>query len=158
VTIGGPVVIILVAVLGAPVGRWYAAGGWNLFLGLVIAFHFTFVAVGLMLSLAYRGIGSVVIGLRAVFVGAFFASSMIAGFAQGFLVFLAIPLDWSAPFGNLTSLGPIVALSLWAYILHLIVLIGYRIALVADAPKTPPAWRTHKIHFTFTALQRRVFL
>lgn len=122
-----------VASLGPTIGPLYAAGGWRVVLGVVIAFHVTFLAIGLLLTFAYLGVGLVSIQVWPVLIGSFGAAAFIAGFAQGFLVFLSIPIDWSAPFGGLPVIGTMVALLLWLYGLHFIVLFGYRVALVADA-------------------------
>jgi membrane protein len=56
----------------------------------------------------------------------------MSGFLQGFLLFLAIPVEWSLPFGGLPVFGAVTALAFWLYLLHLIVLVGYRLALVLD--------------------------
>ncbi len=57
---------------------------------------------------------------------------MLAGFLQGFVLFLAIPVAWSAPFGGLPIIGAVSALALWLYLLHLLVLAGYRVTVVLD--------------------------
>jgi membrane protein len=137
VAVGGPLLVIVIVSLGTTIGPLYARGGWRLVLGVIIAFHVMFVMIGALLVFVYGGVGSVAIGRRALLVGAFGAASFIAGFAQGFLVFLAIPIDWSAPFGGLPVVGSVVALVLWLYAMHLLVLVGYRVALVADTASAP---------------------
>ena len=62
---------------------------------------------------------------------------MIAGFLQGFLLFLAIPVDWSLPFGGLPVFGAVAALALWLYLIHVLVLVGYRLTLTLDAHWRP---------------------
>lgn len=52
---------------------------------------------------------------------------MLAGFVQGFVVFLALPLDISRPFGGYRPVGAMVAVGLWLWVLHLIVLVGYEL-------------------------------
>ena len=130
--LAGPVLVGLIALLAPTVGPLYAAGGWRLLLGIAIAFHFTFVAIGGLLTFVYGHVGSASISRRATLIGAFGAASMIAGFAQGFLVFLAIPVDWAELFGGLSAVGTFTALALWLYAMHLLVLVGYRLALVTD--------------------------
>lgn len=44
---------------------------------------------------------------------------------QGFVLFLAIPVDLGLPFGGFRSIGATVAVGLWLYLLHVIVLVGY---------------------------------
>ena len=38
------------------------------------------------------------------------------------MLFLALPLDLGAPFGGLTVVGGVVAIGLWLFLLHLVVL------------------------------------
>lgn len=132
VSAAGPVLVLFTVYLAPTVGPLYGAGGGRLVLGVLIAFHFTFLAVGTLLVLVYRGVGSVAVSKKAAMVGAFSAASFIAGFAQGFLVFLAIPIDWADLFGGLRAVGTMTALTLWLYVMHFLVLTGYRIALVMD--------------------------
>ena len=65
--------------------------------------------------------------------GSFATGSVVAGFLQGFLLFLAIPVDWSLPFGGLPVFGAVAALTLWLYLIHVLVLVGYRLTLTLDA-------------------------
>ena len=50
---------------------------------------------------------------------------VLAGFLQGFVLFLAIPIEWSLPFGGLPVFGAVAALALWLYLLHVLLLLGY---------------------------------
>lgn len=134
VLVAGPLIVVLMVLLAPYVGPRYAAGGWQLLLAVVSAFHFTFLVVGALLAFAYRTVGSAVISRRAALIGAFVTSSFIAGFAQGFLLFLAIPMDWSSLFGGLSVIGTGTAVALWLYAMHVLVLVGYRLALVLDDP------------------------
>ncbi len=129
----GPL-LVLALLAGAPlVAPLYAAGGGSLVLGVVIAFHVVFVLVSIALLLVYRFVAPDRIGPRALLWAAFGTGSVLAGFLQGFLIFLAIPVEWSLPFGGLPVFGAITALALWLYLLHLIVLVGYRLALVLES-------------------------
>jgi membrane protein len=98
----------------------------------VIAFHVVFVLVSLALVLVYRFVAPGRIGLRGLLWSGFGTGAVLAGFLQGFLLFLAIPIEWSLPFGGLPVFGAVTALALWLYLLHLIVLVGYRAALLLD--------------------------
>ena len=57
---------------------------------------------------------------------------LVFGFLQGFVVFLAIPIEWSAPFGGLPIVGAVLALALWLFLLHILVLCGFRATVVLD--------------------------
>jgi membrane protein len=125
--------LVLALLAGAPVvAPLYAGGGWSLVLGIVIAFHVVFVLVSLALVLVYRFVGPDRVRLRALLWAGFGTGAVMAGFLQGFLLFLAIPVEWSLPFGGLPVFGAVTALALWLYLLHLIVLVGYRAALLLD--------------------------
>ena len=128
-----PVLVLALLAAGPWVAPLYRAGGWSLVLGVVIAFHVTFVLLWIALLLVYRLVGAGRIGTRALVVGSFWGGSCTAGFLQGFLLFLAIPVDWSLPFGGLPVFGAVAALSLWLYLIHVVVLVGYRLTLTLDA-------------------------
>jgi membrane protein len=128
-----PVLVLALLAAGPVVAPLYRAGGGDLVLGVVIAFHVTFGLLWIALLLIYRLVGAGRIGYRALAVGSFAAASFVAGFLQGFLLFLAIPVDWSLPFGGLPVFGAVAALALWLYLIHVLVLVGYRLTLTLDA-------------------------
>jgi membrane protein len=61
----------------------------------------------------------------ALVAGALFTAACLSGFLQGFVLFLALPLDLGAPFGGLDVVGGVVALGLWLFLLHLVVIAGW---------------------------------
>jgi membrane protein len=61
----------------------------------------------------------------AVVVGALFTAACLSGFLQGFVLFLALPIDLGAPFGGLTVVGGVVAVGFWLFLLHLVLLAGW---------------------------------
>jgi NADPH2:quinone reductase len=125
--------LVLVVLVAAPlVGPLYARGGWSLVLGVVIAFHVVWVTVSSALVALFRFVAPGRLGVRALLLGGFGTGSVLAGFLQGFVLFLAIPIEWSAPFGGLPIVGAVSALALWLYLLHLLVLAGYRVTVVLD--------------------------
>lgn len=60
-------------------------------------------------------------------VGALATGSFLAGFLHGFQLFLAIPVDVGVPFGGLGFVGGVVALGLWLYVLHVVLLVGWAV-------------------------------
>jgi membrane protein len=68
----------------------------------------------------------------AVVVGALFTAASLSGFLQGFVLFLALPLDLGAPFGGLDVVGGAVALGFWLFLLHLVVIAGWLLTLALD--------------------------
>jgi membrane protein len=125
--------LVLAVLASAPVAApLYAAGGGSLLLGVLLAFHVVWIGVSVALVLGYRLVAAGRVGLRALLWGGFGTGSFLAGFLQGFLLFLAIPVEWSLPFGGLPVFGAVAALALWLYLVHVLVLVGYRLTLVLD--------------------------
>jgi membrane protein len=89
----------------------------------------------LVVPLAW-GFGVVAAGrLRwtAVLTGAFLTAASLSGFLQGFVIFLALPLDLGAPFGGLTVVGGVVAVGFWLFLLHMVVLAGWLVTQALDS-------------------------
>ncbi|MHA0287538.1 YihY/virulence factor BrkB family protein [Mycobacterium sp. C3-094] len=127
-----PFLVLAVLLSASYVAPLYTAGGWSLAWGVVVAFHIVWVTVSTALLGVFGLIGPGRIGWRALAIGAFSTGSILSGFLQGFLLFLAIPIPWSAPFGGLPIVGAVTALALWLYILHILVLCGFRATVVLD--------------------------
>ncbi|MDT7743413.1 MAG: rane protein [Actinomycetota bacterium] len=132
VAVVAPFLVLAVLATSPFVGPLYSRGGWWLVLGIVVAFHVVWVAVSTTLVAVFRLVGPGRLGWRALVVGGFSTGAVLAGFLQGFLLFLAIPVEWSAPFGGLPIVGAVSALALWLYLIHLLVLCGYRVTVVLD--------------------------
>jgi membrane protein len=64
--------------------------------------------------------------------GVLFTAACLSGFLQGFVIFLALPLALGAPFGGLTVVGAVVAISLWLFLLHLVVIGGWLLTQSLD--------------------------
>jgi membrane protein len=124
-----PLMVLAVLATAPLVAPLYRDGGAGLILGVVVAFHVVWVAVSTALVLIYRIVAAGRVGTRALLFGAFITGSFLAGFLQGFLLFLAIPVEWSVPFGGLPVFGAVAALALWLYLIHILVLAGYRFTL-----------------------------
>ena len=71
--------------------------------------------------------------------GGLATGSFVAGFLHGFQLFLAIPVDVGIPFGGLGFVGGVVAVGLWLYLLHTVVLVGW--AATARARAAAPRGR-----------------
>ncbi|RBY82799.1 YhjD/YihY/BrkB family envelope integrity protein [Blastococcus sp. TF02A-26] len=72
-------------------------------------------------------------GWPALVSGALFTAACLSGFLQGFVLFLALPLDLGAPFAGLTAVGAAVAVALWLFLLHLVMLGGWLLTQALDA-------------------------
>ncbi|MGD9989685.1 YhjD/YihY/BrkB family envelope integrity protein [Pseudonocardia sp.] len=132
VVLAAPVLVAGVLACAPFVAPLYRGGGWSLVLGVVVAFHVVWILVSIALVLVYASVAAERPGVRALLWGGFGTGSVLAGFLQGFLLFLAIPVEWSLPFGGLPVFGAVAALALWLYLLHILVLLGYRVTLVLD--------------------------
>jgi membrane protein len=126
-------ILVLAVLASAPyVGPLYAQDGWKLVWGVFVGFHVVWITV----STALLGVfGLIAPGQRrpkALLLGAFGTGAILAGFLQGFVLFLAIPVPWSAPFGGLPIIGAVSALALWLYLVHILVLCGFRVTVVLD--------------------------
>ena len=60
----------------------------------------------------------------ALVIGSFTAANL-AGFLHGFVLFCSLPLNLGAPFGGFATIGGTVAVGLWLYVFHVIMLAGY---------------------------------
>jgi membrane protein len=68
----------------------------------------------------------------ALLSGALFTAACLSGFLQGFVFFLSLPLALGAPFGGLTVVGAVVAISLWLFLLHLVLIGGWLLTQALD--------------------------
>ncbi|GAA4893038.1 YhjD/YihY/BrkB family envelope integrity protein [Actinomycetospora straminea] len=100
-------------------------GFWGTLGQVVVAFHVSFVAVGVVLTWGFRVVAPGGPGWAATLLGAFGTAAVISGFLQGFLLFLALPIDLGIPFGGLDIVGATVAIALWMFVLHVLLLTGW---------------------------------
>jgi membrane protein len=92
---------------------------------LAVGFYGVLAALALPLAWGFRVVGGGRVGWPALVAGALFTAACLSGFLQGFVLFLALPLDLGAPFGGLEVVGGVVALGLWLFVLHLVVICGW---------------------------------
>jgi membrane protein len=105
-------------------GLW-ARGGWYAVAGVVLSFFAAWLVLTPVVIWVYRGVAP---GkpewLATVLVGSFTAANL-SGFLHGFVLFCSLPLDLGAPFGGFTAIGGTVAVGLWLYLFHVILLAGF---------------------------------
>ncbi|MFI5845509.1 YhjD/YihY/BrkB family envelope integrity protein [Catenuloplanes sp. NPDC051500] len=106
--------------------RLFDQGGWARFGGIVVSFTAVWLALTPVLIWVYRGLapGRSPGWVRTVLVGSFTAANL-SGFLHGFILFCSLPLDLGIPFGGLDPVGAAVAVGLWLYLFHVIVLAGF---------------------------------
>ena len=108
-------------------------GGALATLGRVaIGFYAVLAALTVPLAWGFRVVGGGRVHWTALGVGAAFTAACLSGFLQGFVLFLALPLDLGAPFGGLAVVGGVVAVGLWLFLLHLVVLVGWLLTQSLD--------------------------
>lgn len=116
------------------------AGGAGATVGRVaIGFYAVLAALTVPLAWGFRVVAGGRMRWPALAAGALFTAACLSGFLQGFVLFLALPLDLGAPFGGLDVVGGVVAIGLWLFVLHLVVIGGW---LTTQALDELPARRS----------------
>jgi membrane protein len=104
-------------------------GGWIGALGVVLSFLAVWLVLTPVVVWVFRVVGPASPDwLSTVLVGSFTAANL-SGFLHGFVLFASLPLDLGAPFGGFDEIGGGVAVLLWLYLFHVIVLAGYSVTL-----------------------------
>lgn len=107
-------------------------GGWSSVLGVVLSFLACWIALTPVLFWVYRVVAPGDAGWLATGLVGSFTAANISGFLHGLVLFASLPLDLGLPFGGLDPVGAAVALLLWLYLFHVIVLVGYATALAVN--------------------------
>ena len=111
----------------------WTRGGWYSVLGVVLSFLAAWLVLTPVVIWVYRYVAP---GrpewLATVLVGSFTAANL-SGFLHGFVLFCSLPLRLGTPFGGFTEIGGMVAVGLWLYLFHVIVLAGYAATRSASA-------------------------
>ncbi|MFV2100366.1 YhjD/YihY/BrkB family envelope integrity protein [Micromonospora sp. LOL_024] len=104
-------------------------GGWAGALGVVLSFLAVWLVLTPVLMWVFRVVGPASPDwLSTLGMGSFTAANL-SGFLHGFVLFASLPLDLGLPFGDLEEVGAAVAILLWLYLFHVIVLAGYSATL-----------------------------
>lgn len=128
-----PGLLLAVLLVTPTLARLFGQGGPSAAaLGVVLSFLTDWVVLSLALAWVYRVVGPGRPAWLAAACGATVTASFLAGFLQGFVLFLAIPVDLGLPFGGYRPVGAAVAVGFWLFLLHLIVLVGYGLTLRLD--------------------------
>jgi membrane protein len=108
-------------------------GGTAATIGRITLGFYSVLAV-LMVPLAwgFRVVAGSRVRRPALLAGVFFTAACLSGFLQGFVLFLSLPLHLGAPFGGLTAVGSVVAIALWLFLLHLVLLVGWLLTQALD--------------------------
>ena len=126
--------LLLAMFLALPVtsGLW-VRGGWYAVGGVVLSFLAAWLLLTPVVIWVYRYVAP---GrpewLAAVAVGSFTAANL-SGFLHGFVLFSSLPLRLGVPFGGFTQIGGMVAVGLWLYLFHVILLAGFAATMSASS-------------------------
>ena len=101
--------------------------------GFAAGYYSVLAALTVPLIWVFRVVAAGQRSRSAVVVGALFTAASLSGFLQGFVLFLALPLDLGAPFGGLTVVGGVVAVGFWLFLLHLVLIAGWLFTGALDA-------------------------
>ncbi|MEV6349120.1 YhjD/YihY/BrkB family envelope integrity protein [Actinoplanes sp. NPDC051851] len=105
--------------------RLWIRDGWHPALGVVLSFLAAWLLLTPVLIWVYRYLAPGRPRWPATILIGSFTAANLSGFLHGFLLFSSLPLDLGTPFGGFTEVGGMVAIGLWLYVLHVIVLAGY---------------------------------
>jgi membrane protein len=112
---------------------------------VAVGFYSVLAALTVPLAWVFRVVGVDRVRWSALLIGAAFTAACLSGFLQGFVLFLALPLDLGAPFGGLDVVGGVVAVGLWLWTLHLVLIVGWLATEALDeqlAARSPEVSRT----------------
>ena len=118
--------LVLSLLMALPMAsRLWLRGGWASVAGVVLSFLAAWLVLTPVLIWVYRAVApGTPQWLATVLVGSFTAANL-SGFLHGAVLFCSLPIDLGVPFGGFTEIGGVVAVALWLYLLHVIVLAGY---------------------------------
>ncbi|MCK9878037.1 YihY/virulence factor BrkB family protein [Frankia sp. AgPm24] len=124
-----PVLLLPVLLVTPILARLFADSGLSAALGVVVAFTVDWLVLTVTLTFVYRVVGPGRPAWTATLCAAGATGSFVAGFVQGFVLFLSFTLDLGLPFGGFSAVGAAVAVGFWLFLIHLIVLVGYGLTL-----------------------------
>jgi membrane protein len=108
-------------------------GGWIGFAGVTLSFLTTWLLLSPVVVWVYRAVAPGRPRWRAALPIGSFTAANLSGFLHGAVLFCALPIDLGVPFGGFTAVGAAVAVCLWLYLLHVILLAGFAATRVASA-------------------------
>ncbi|OON31627.1 MULTISPECIES: YhjD/YihY/BrkB family envelope integrity protein [unclassified Micromonospora] len=104
-------------------------GGWRGALGVVLSFLGVWLVLTPVLMWVFRVVGPASPDFLSTLAIGSFTAANLSGFLHGFVLFASLPLDLGVPFGGFDAIGGGVAVLLWLYLFHVIVLAGYSATL-----------------------------
>jgi len=110
----------------APLAPEGGGGGVaDLLLRILVGFTVLWLVLSVILTWVFRAVAPGGPRWWVAGVGALVTGSFLAGFLHGFQLFLSLPVDVGGPFAGLGFVGGAVAVGLWLYLLHVVLLVGW---------------------------------
>lgn len=126
-----PALLLAILAITPVLSELFSKGIGGVVLGVYVALNVDWVVVSLPLAWTFRIVAPDPPSWRFALAGGFATGAFVAGFLQGFVLFLSLPLDLGAPFGGETAVGAVCAVLLWLWALHIVVLVGWTATLEA---------------------------
>jgi len=104
---------------------YWVRGGWYAVLAVTLSFLACWLLLTPVVIWVYRYVAPGRPNWPATALVGSFTAANLSGFLHGFVLFCSLPLDLGAPFGGFTEIGGMVAIGLWLYLLHVVLLAGY---------------------------------
>jgi membrane protein len=99
---------------------------------IAVGFYSVLVVLTVPLLWGIRVVAGDRVAWRPLVAGVLFTAACLSGFLQGFVLFLSLPLRLGAPFGGLTAVGGVVAIAVWLFVLHLVLLACWLLTQALD--------------------------
>jgi membrane protein len=125
-------VAIILLVVGAVRPLFFDAFGAGLgarLLGVVVAFHISWAICTCLLAIVYRLFGSTPLRLRPLLLAAGFASGWLTCQTLSFTIVIRVISGFARAYGGYAPAGAIAAITFLVYLDHLVVVLGYLLAL-----------------------------
>jgi membrane protein len=120
-----PALLLSLLMAMPPAVRLFERGGWSSVGGVILSFLAAWLVLTPVVVWVYRAVAPGRLEwLSTLAVGSFTAANL-SGFLHGFVLFCSLPLDLGVPFGGFDEVGAVVAVALWLYLFHVLVLAGY---------------------------------
>ncbi len=132
-----PALMVAVLAITPLLADLFARGLGSAVLGVYIALNVDWIAVSIPLVWTFRVVAPDHLPWGAALWGGLSTGAFVSGFLQGFVLFLSLPLDLGLPFGGNAAVGGVIALVLWMWLLHAVVLVGYVATRTALALRHP---------------------
>jgi membrane protein len=125
--------LLLAMFLALPVtsSYWVRGGGYAV-LAVVLSFLACWLVLTPVVIWVYRYVGPDRPGWTVTALIGSFTAANLSGFLHGFVLFCSLPLDLGVPFGGFDAIGGMVAVGLWLYLLHVVLLAGYAATISAS--------------------------